>query len=141
MAWRWPGDKPLSEPMMVELRIYAPLGLNEIIESMNKICENVADNLISLSSRIQLFVCNLLGKDDVVEIIIYSTLCSGVDQRKHQSSASLAFVMGIHRWPVNSPNKGPVTRNMFPFDDVIKTRDLREIKGISRNNVILLIHD
>ena len=30
--------------------------------------------------------------------------------RKHQSSASLAFVRGIHRWPVNSPHKGPVTR-------------------------------
>ena len=48
-----------------------------------------------------------------------STVCSGADQRKHQSSASLAFVRGIHRWPVNSPHKGPVTRKMFPFDDVI----------------------
>ena len=36
------------------------------------------------------------------------TVCSGADQRKHQSSASLAFVRGIHRWPVNSPHKGPV---------------------------------
>ena len=26
---------------------------------------------------------------------------------------------GIHRWPVNSPHKGPVTRKMFPSDDVI----------------------
>ena len=51
--------------------------------------------------------------------IIYSTIYSGADQRKHQSSASLAFVRGIHRWPVNSPHKGPVTWNMFPFDDVI----------------------
>ena len=40
-------------------------------------------------------------------------------QRKHQSSASLAFVRGIHRRPVNSPHKWPVTRKMFPFDDVI----------------------
>ena len=46
-------------------------------------------------------------------------VCSGADQRKHQSSASLAFVRGIHRWPVDSPQKGPVTRKMFPFDDVI----------------------
>ena len=38
--------------------------------------------------------------------IVYSTICSGVDQRKHQSSASLAFVRRIHRWPVNSPHKG-----------------------------------
>ena len=44
---------------------------------------------------------------------------SGADQRKHQSSASLAFVRGIHRWPVNSPHKRPVTRKMFSFDDVI----------------------
>ena len=44
---------------------------------------------------------------------------SGTDQRKHQSSASLAFVRGIHRRPVNSPHKWPVTRKMFPFDDVI----------------------
>ena len=51
--------------------------------------------------------------------IVYSTVYSGADQRKHQSSASLAFVRGIHRWPVNSPHKWPETRNMFPFDDVI----------------------
>ena len=40
-------------------------------------------------------------------------------QRKHQSPASLAFVWGIHRGPVNSPHKWPVTRKMSPFDDVI----------------------
>ena len=51
--------------------------------------------------------------------IVYSTVYSGADQRKHQSSASLAFVRGIHRGPVNSPPKWPVTRKMFPFDDVI----------------------
>ena len=50
---------------------------------------------------------------------VYSTVYSGSDQSKHQSSASLAFVWGIHRGPVNSPHKGPVTRKMFPFDDVI----------------------
>ena len=51
--------------------------------------------------------------------IVYSNVYSGAYQRKHQSSASLAFVRGIHRWPVNSPHKGPVTRKMFPFGDVI----------------------
>ena len=45
--------------------------------------------------------------------ISYLTVYSGADQRKHQSSASLAFVRGIHRWPVNSPHKGPVTRKCF----------------------------
>ena len=52
--------------------------------------------------------------------IVYSTVYSGADQRKHQSSASLAFVWGIHRCPVNSPHKRPVTRKMFLFDDVIR---------------------
>ena len=40
---------------------------------------------------------------------VYSIVSSGVDQRKHQSSTSLAFVRGIHRWPVNSRHKGPAT--------------------------------
>ena len=40
-------------------------------------------------------------------------------ERKHQSSAPLAFVRGIHRWSVNSPHKTPVLRKIFPFDDVI----------------------
>ena len=53
--------------------------------------------------------------------IAYSTVYSGADQRKHQSSVSLPFVRGIHRWPVNSPHKWPVTRKRFPFDDVIMT--------------------
>ena len=51
--------------------------------------------------------------------MVYSTVYSGAEQGKHQSSVSLAFVRGIHRLPVNSPHKGPVTRKMFPFDDVI----------------------
>ena len=51
--------------------------------------------------------------------VVYSIVYSGVHQRKHQSSASLAFVREIHRGPVNFPHKWPVTRKMFPFDDVI----------------------
>ena len=51
--------------------------------------------------------------------VVYSIVYSGVDQRKHQSSASLAFVREIHRGPVNFPQKWPVTRKIFPFDDVI----------------------
>ena len=45
--------------------------------------------------------------------VVYSTVYSGADQRKHQSSAPLAFVWGIHRRPVNSPHKWPVTRKML----------------------------
>ena len=51
--------------------------------------------------------------------IVYLTAYSGTDHRKYQNSASLAFVQGIHEWPVNSPHKGPVTRKTFPFDDIM----------------------
>ena len=64
--------------------------------------------------------------------IIYSSIYSGADQWKHQSSASLAFVRGIHWWPVNSPHKGPVMRIMFLFDDVILklSTDLFWLEGV-----------
>ena len=52
-------------------------------------------------------------------LIVCWTVCSGADQRKHQSSTSLAFVVGYHRSPVDSPHKGPVTQKMYPFDDII----------------------
>ena len=48
--------------------------------------------------------------------IVYSAVYSGADQRKHQSSASLAFVRGI---PGEFPAQRPVTRKTFSFDDVI----------------------
>ena len=51
--------------------------------------------------------------------IVYSTIYWVADKKKLESPASLAFVRGIHRWPVNSKHKGPVTRKMFPLDDVI----------------------
>ena len=50
--------------------------------------------------------------------IVYSTFFSGTDQRKTQSYALLAFVRGIHWWPVNFQHKGPVMRKMFPLDDI-----------------------
>ena len=88
--------------------------------------------------------------------IVYSTVYLGADQRKHQSSASLAFVRGIHRGPVNSPHKGPVTRKMLPFDDVIMCcfnrftfsqlqcvmiSDTLYIKTFLRENETLLQHE
>ena len=61
--------------------------------------------------------------------IVYSIVYSGADQRKHQRYASLAFVRGIYRWPVNSPHKWPVTWKMFPFDYVIMARGPRLLIG------------
>ena len=51
-------------------------------------------------------------------VIVYSTVYSGADQRKYQSSPRhWPFLRGIHRGPV-SPHKGTVSRKMSPFDEV-----------------------
>ena len=67
--------------------------------------------------------------------IVCSIVCSGADQRKYQSSASLALVKA-HWWPVDSSHKGPITRKMFPFDGVIMTWDITPRSDI--NNCICL---
>ena len=84
-----------------------------------------------------LYVNNVIHCSDVIMdtmasqvtslTIVYSIVCSDADQRRHQSSASPAFVRGIHRWPVNSPHKRPVTRKMFPFDDVVIFRNTSQL--------------
>ena len=61
--------------------------------------------------------------------IVYSTVYLSADLRKHQRSTPLTFVRGIHRGPVNSPHKGPVTRKMFPFDDVIMILTSSQVSG------------
>ena len=73
---------------------------------------------INTESQYNDVVMSSTASQITILMIVYSTVYSGTDQRKHQSSASQAFVWGIHRWPVNSPHKGPVTRKIFPFDDV-----------------------
>ena len=67
--------------------------------------------------------------------IVYSTVYSDADQRKHQRSASLAFMRGIHRWPKNSPHKWPVKRKMLQFDDVIITCSLIVHRQWSNHNI------
>ena len=69
--------------------------------------------------------------------IVYSTVYSDADQRKNQSYVSQAFVRGIHRGPVNSPHKWPVTRKMFPFDDV--TMGCQHTKYTDISYLVLLI--
>ena len=55
-------------------------------------------------------------------LIVYSTACLGADQRNIRAPRRVTgLVRGIHRSPVDSPHKGPVTRKTFPFDDVIMT--------------------
>ena len=77
-----------------------PLGVDNILHYNDIIMSAMASQITSFS-------------------IVYSTFHSDADQRKHPSFASMAFVREIHRWPVNSLHKGPVTRKMFPFDDII----------------------
>ena len=59
--------------------------------------------------------------------VVYSIVYSDADQRKHQSSAPLAFVRGFHRGPVNLPHKWRVMRKMFPIDDVIMSYGIARI--------------
>ena len=78
--------------------------------------------------------------------IVYSTVYSGAYQRTNQSFMSLAFVRGIPLSPVNSPHKRPVTRKMFPFDDVIiYYRILKSYKSsrycISRTYMLMISTD
>ena len=72
------------------------------------------------TERKQAHYCDVIMRAVVSQItsltIVYSTVYSDADQRKHQSSASLASVRGIHRG--HSLHKWTVTRKMFPFDDV-----------------------
>ena len=96
MVWCRHTKKPLQKPMLTQI-FFA------ICHHSDVIMGTIASEITSLT-------------------IVYSTVYSDADQRKHQSSASLAFVRGIHRGPVNSPHKWPVTRKMFPFDDVIMTQ-------------------
>ena len=78
-------------------------------------CTNTTDKIVT--NHYSDIIMGMMASQTTSLMIVYSTAYS--DQRKYQSSASLAFVRGIHRWPVNCPHKWPVTWKMFPFDDVI----------------------
>ena len=73
--------------------------------------------------------------------VVYSTICSGGDQRKYQSSASLVFVRGIHRWPVNPPHKGPVTRKMLPLFhfSFVRFRLMTNTDSMGRMNKYIIV--
>ena len=89
--------------------------------SENNLCRTIRICYVPTSYKFHynVIIMDTMASEITSLPIVYSTIYSGADQRKHQSSASLAFVWGSHRGPVNSPHKWPVTRKMFPFDDVI----------------------
>ena len=141
LACRLFGNNSLSEPMLANWTLGKKLKWNfdrnwNIFIQENAF-ENVVWKMAAILSRSQ---CVKLPKpwkskltqnhygdvimgtmtSQIISLSIgYSTVYSDADQRKHHSPASLAFVWGTHRGPVNSPHKWPVTRKMFPFDDVI----------------------
>ena len=90
-------------------------------------------NHLHMNARYSDIIMSTIGSQITSLTIVYSVLSSGADQRKHQSSASLAFVQGIHRCPVNSPHKWPVTRKMFPFHDVIMDFTIVVWQGVAVN--------
>ena len=160
LAWRRPGDKPLSEPIMVKILTHICvtqpqwvktwLSRSKYLHKRDPIvhltgqamgCLLWIQHHIYLSLQWHHNECNVISSHqphDCLLNYLFShrskkttklcitglCVCSCTDQRKHQSYASLAFVRGIHRWPVNSPYKGPVTRKMIPFDDVIMVQTL-----------------
>ena len=87
------------------------------MSSMNDI--KVNDNAITSGKHYNDVLMGSIASQTTSLTIVYSAVYSGADQRKHQSSASLAFLLGIHWGPVDSPHKWPVTLKLFPFDDVI----------------------
>ena len=91
---------------------YVTANDNEKYKFWNRCIENVVWHYGDV-------IMNAIASQITSLTIVYSIVYSDADQRKHQSSVSLAFVRGIHRGPVNFPHKWPVTRKMFPFDDVI----------------------
>ena len=102
-----------------------------VVSSCNNFIQDVYRPVFSISPRIILLV---LGQSYVYQCQSLEWRHNGPDgvsnHQPHHCSlnrlfshrskkTSLAFVRGIHRWPVNSPHKWPVTRKMFRFDDVI----------------------
>ena len=121
----------LSQRWLNYWRIYASLGLNELKASQLS-CTTADvhhydvfdDPGIWLHRSVHIFSLQWRhnGRAGVSNHQLHHCILNrifGRRSKKTSKAASLAFVRGIHRWPVNSPHKWPVTRKMFPFDDVI----------------------
>ena len=102
-----------------KLNPFMRIFLNSVPIPIDTSCRYLGDIVYSNLCHYRDVIMSTRASQITSPTIVYSTISSGADQRKHQSYASLAFVWDIYRWPVNSPHKGPVMRKMFPFDDVI----------------------
>ena len=159
MAWRRPGDKPLSEPMMVSLLTHICVTRPQWVKSQaSRVHRLTACSVYGMQWRTVSYVPTTnssvhtippplgrkgivwalqwrhTGRDGASDHQPHDCLLKRLLKKKHQSSAPLACVKGIHRWPVNSPHKGPVTRKMFPFDDVIMS-NICMCRNMSKNTL------
>ena len=114
-------------PSLIQIITYRLFGISANFESQHN-SFHIKKWIWKLSTKCRSLGCRFHYNDIIMGAmvsqitnltVVYSTVYSGADQRNHQSSASLAFVRGIYRRPVNSPHKWPVTQKMFPYDDVI----------------------
>ena len=104
---------------MLDLTLFSTLSL-KISITQTLLSLKVLEIINRLSTTMEMYLTLYIMYSDAIITgmasqitsltIVYSIVCLGTDLRKHQSSTSLAFVWGIHRWPVNSPHKGPVTQ-------------------------------
>ena len=107
-----------------KLKTFKPFKLTSSDHSLKYMFRDTMDKLVpNLTTNTQYndVIMTAMASPITSLTIVYLNVYSGADKRKHQSSASLAFVRGIHRWFVNSPHKWPVTPEMFPFNYVIMT--------------------
>ena len=113
---RWPVNSTHKGPVTRKMFPFHDVIMMGI-EPLGIIFREISMGLIALDHYTDVIMTTIASQITSLTVV-YSTVYSGADQRK-QNSASLAFVRRIHRWPVNSTHEGPVTRKMFPFDDVI----------------------
>ena len=108
-------DMVLKPTVVIVCHIISSSSTNYIYSSMHlhtSVFENSSDHYSDV-------IMGAMASQISSISIVCSTVCSAVDQRTHKGSASLAFVRGIHRSPVDSPHKGLVTRKRFQFDDIV----------------------
>ena len=100
--------------------------INQLRAEKTTHLSNICVNTECLGTMVKYYSDVIMGEIafQITSLIVYLTVYSDADQTKRQSSASRAFVRGIHWGPVNSPHKRPVTRKMFPFNDVIMSNGI-----------------
>ena len=124
-AWRRLGDKPLSEPMWTQFTDVICAALDELINQTGPChlgCHSAAfpgDTILALHWRHN-------DHDGVSNHQPHGCLLNRLFRRRSKKTSKLrvtGLCVGNSPGPVNSPHKGPVTRKMFPFDDVIMVRN------------------